>query len=371
MNNMNMKMRSLVAFAKLAKGSLMENKRSLQKNQRSFLAPLLAPTMTMIMTAASALGMWGCAAQTNPTSDYPELADYVPKGERPPVPTLEFIDPRYFPIETCKKAVPVDTCGYINFVEGRTDTYYFKPRLMLSGVEYELVAPPESSGLPEGAKFEKATEPDRAGQYALTWTPPVGTLANKQVDRPYKFQLQVKVLNKPDPKAAALMQKIGNTREMEMRLVRTDEQPVITKITDAKNEVVDMKGQVFNEGEGARVYNVIVRDVGAHAGDTPYLYVRKERNGSQESAKVDGTQFVKGIGEPKSLGDSQWQFSLVIDPSGVALPAGTGPVTARFLLAIDSPSPVRSPEQVVEFRINRKVAPAAAPSSTTSPKTAK
>jgi len=360
-------------FSKFAKGSAMEKsvtvagdftgnsmenvtgKMGNKKRSNVFATSLVTTSLLGILGfGILGLGTLGCSTQTNPTSEYPELADYVPKGERPPAPTLEFIDPRYFPIETCQKAAPVDTCGYINFVEGRADTYYFKPRLMLSGVQYELTA----LNLPEGAAFARAGEPDRAGQYVLTWTPSAGTIADTQVDRSYKFQIRVKVLNQLDPKAAALMKKIGSDREMEMRLVRTDEQPVITKITNAKNEVVDMKAQVFNEGEGARSYNVIVRDVGAYAGEMPYLYVRRERNSSQESAKIDGSQFVKEIGEPKSLGGNQWQFSLVIDPSGAVLPNRTGPVTARFLLAIDSPSPVRSPEQVVEFRINRKAAAA-------------
>lgn len=295
------------------------------------------------LASMSILALVACGGtKTNPVEDYPDLQGWGQQTNEKPR-TQSILPSEIYQIETEK---------YLNFVEGRTESYYFKPRLLMSGVEYQL-AP---KGLPEGASFTLATEPEHAGEYVLTWTPKVGTLVDAK-PATFEFQLETQVLKVSDQRAADIMQQIGHPRVFKLSLSPIDEQPVVEK--------ADLESKSIQQGE-AKTFTVIVKDLGSWSANPPMLFAKADVGVTQTNGKIDGVSCVRITQKPQDLGNGRWQFTGTFDTRGLELPKNQKEVLARFVLMVVSPSRLVSPDQVVEVRVNR--APEAAAPASAEPK---
>jgi hypothetical protein len=287
-------------------------------------ATLLAVLATQII---------GCGGfKSNPTENYSDLKGWGKPTDQK-LPELSFIQSSIFSIQSEKN---------LTFVEGQKDTYLFKPELKLTGVEYVLSA----KGLPDGATFVAATEPELVGQYKLTWAPKVGLLTDQESYRPYPFQIEITVTKTSDEKAAQVMKTISAPREMSLQLVRTSQQPVVEK--------VDLASGGITEGDTV-AFTVLVRDTGSPAGVIPSLIIHNEENPSKASATIEVASRVSIDQKVDVLGQGEFRFSGKLSTKDIVLPGKEAEVPAHFVVGIKSVSKLPSTEQIVEVKVSRKV----------------
>jgi hypothetical protein len=313
-------------------------------NQNSKTPGKIQSALVAVAVLAILGSLSGCGnMKTNPTADYKELSDSTqPHNQKPR--DQKYIDSSIFQIEVDRNIV---------FVQGKSATYYFKPRFLLGGVNFEL----QALGLPDGASFSRVKETEHAGQYRLTWTPRAGILTDQELERVFKFQVAIKVNKSPDANAAETLKKIGHPREFEFRILRADEQPVVEKVEMAVHDI--------QEGD-ALAFTVIVKDTGA--GDrSPRLLVADELGASHESTKLDASRLVRIDSHFDVLGSGRYRFTGRLETKNVELPGKAPVVPARFVLIIGSHSGLPSVDEVVEVRITRKAAPAPALLAAVSP----
>lgn len=336
---------------KSLKGSNMENQSNKITPSNALLASLVVASL---MTAAA------CGTKTNPMEDYKDIpvipekqitAETIPTPTPYPIPPTP--EPNYDEVVT-SDVFRISSSGALKFIEGKESAYYFKPSLKLSGVKYEIVA----EGLPAdlGMEFSKATEPERAGQYKLRWSPKYNTLNKGEPFRDIKFNLVMKVVGKVDAEAEYILSRISLVSEQTISLLRTDKTPVI--------ESVNPSQPVVTEGE-ATTFEVIVKDLTATEETPVQLYPAKEKGASNESVKINGAPYVLVDSDPQVANGGLFKFKVTFDSARAKLPAGNGPVAARFLLKTISQNP--GPDKMVEVRINRKAAPAPAAAEPSSP----
>lgn len=285
--------------------------------------------------AGVALSMVACGEmKTNPVEDYAELSDSVPPHDFKPR-TQGLIKSDIFLIEKNGKPNTI-----LNFAQGRSDKYYILPRLLVPGVEFEVIA----QGLPEGAQFAKATDPMRAGEYVLSWHPRAGTLGVQESERKYTIRFEIRLVN-ADQAARNTVNLIGHYREEEIILVRSSEQPVVTEVA--------MPSDVLQEGD-SMAFTVTVKDPNAYGDYLPRVFVVDEYGASQEAVKVAAAKYVSIERKPKSVGEGLYQFKGRIDTSGIVLPGESDTVPARFVLGVVSQSGLPAPDKGVEVKISRK-----------------
>jgi hypothetical protein len=272
--------------------------------------------------------------QTDPAADYPELKNFGPPHNEKPH-EQSYIESAIYQLEAEQE---------LDFVQGKSSSYLFTPRLLINGVAYEL----EAKNLPEGARFARSTEPGEEGKYRLTYTPPFGTLSDQELKRPFRFQVELKVTGTADAAAADVLNTIYREREFGARILRSDEQPVVEK--------VELPLQEISAGESL-AFKVIVKDLGAGE-KAPRLSAFNEMGASNESAKLDAASLVRINPNPEVLGKGRFRFSVKIDTKGVELPGSSALVPARFVLVINSRAGgLPAVDQLVEIRVKRNVAP--------------
>lgn len=266
---------------------------------------------------------------SNPTEEYTDVvSESVPLVEKK-VHVQEYLQEDFFKLETS---------GILNFVQGREQRYYIKPRLLMTGVEYTL----EAGDGPEGVSLVPATDDLHLGQYVLTWAPKMGLLADQENIRLFKFEVKIKVTGTADARSAEIMNLISHPRELELKVVRSDDQVLIEK--------VELPKDTINEGESL-VFSVIVKDLGASAKKSPRLAAFDENNETNSEQKLEAGSYVRIAQKPKDLGDGRFRFTGVLNLEGVKLPGKVPVVPARFVLLIAG---VASADHVVEVKVKRR-----------------
>lgn len=319
---------------------------SKQKNR--VLSGMINAAMTGAVIATTTLGLVACGdMKTNPIEDYKELEDPVAPRTEKPRPDV-FID-NVFSVTTKNNAYPV-------FAQGRKDTYTIYSRLLMDGVQYQLV--PKT--LPEGASFKILSQVGNTQEYALTWAPQPGTLSDQETDRPFKMTFELKVNHNGKDlvdglrrqgmssekaiRVAEVLNLIGHERELDMHLLRAAEQPVVEK-PQGLSETIS-QGQVVS-------FTVVVKDIGAFESRMPRLFVDEDRSASNETAKFQAADSVRISSQPVKVEEGRFKFTGQIDLSNVTLPGSSDLVPARFALVVVSPSGVPAVDRIVEFKIKR------------------
>lgn len=301
---------------KSEKGSKME------QNKVSATRALVAGFAALSMLTLAACG----GTKTNPVEDYSELKDSVPPTDNKPR-NQAVLDPSSFRI---------DTDRYLYFTEGKDQAYFVKPPVKLAGLPVAMTI----DGLPKEISFEPAKDAEHAGQYVLAWSPKVGTLSEDESYRPYKFTIGLKLTGQVRPEVAQFVKEMGHPRDFELRLLPSEEIPVIEK--------AEIDSSSVQEGQ-MKSFTVVVKDPASTPGHPPVLFPVSEKGLGTEVVRVNGAPYVSLDSDAVSLGESRWKFTVVFDARRIELPKTDKQVYARFLLRAVGRR--KAPDQVVELLV--------------------
>lgn len=240
------------------------------------------------------------------------------------------------------------------FVEGESKTYEIRPSLLIPGASYELVCNDlDVGGLKNvGLKFQKSSDPNRKGEYDLSWAPPVGLLRDDEDSREMKVLITLRAVGENDPGALSLMQGLAPI-EITIDLVKTPHKPLIEKVQLAARQI--------NEGESVQI-KVVVRDPGSSQKRFPELFQYDEYVQNKEKPALPAENLVTNLTPvPSVLGSQRYEFTLLLNTAGVSLPGRDKVVPARFLIYVQSPSGRSSLRQIVEVQVARKEGGGSAP----------
>lgn len=246
---------------------------------------------------ASLLTAAGCGnGKSNPVSDYSDISQKS-------VPLSQTEKTRSQGLLTSDDLYVIESESnhdYLVFREGQTNTYKFKVRVFLPGVNYAL----NSADLPKGAILtQNSAAPD---EWNLSWPVPGGYLAHNETQRSIDFHIDFKVLDKSDPNSMQTLSQVNNTKTYSLLVFQNDTEPTITLVQGLETPL--------NAGE-RRSFTVQVLDPSSSESTPPALiWSTGVLDGQRHD--VDASPFVhldEAHAKPKSKGDGLWLFHFVME----------------------------------------------------------
>lgn len=256
----------------------------------------------LIMMAGMVALLSACGdMKRDPTTEYKDVSEGLvrPHNTKPRVQELRSSE--IFDI------FPADG-QILNFVEGETKSYRIESRA-LSGIVYDV----SLTGKPDDSM--RLTKADKPGVYDLTWTAQPGHIPNGEPDRDHEITFELILLPSTDVRAQQIFNDppIDRTRKHSVKVRRSRQQPVISKINGLKNTV--------NEGDKFS-FTIEVNDPAAHAGNPPKL-VPVEANGvNSELFEANGSSFVRldtNNLQAKQTPEGSWVFHRVFDTKAAVI----------------------------------------------------
>lgn len=319
---------------------------------------MVVPASLLVTTFLSGCGEY----QKDPVSDLSTLREDAKVNAGPNKPRVitnnvivkEQVAVPYAESKVDDKFVIITADSNMSFSEGTSSSFEVRARVLLSGVKIKLTG----QGLPEGATLVPSAK--EADLYILTWKPALYTVPQNVSMKKVTIKLVADVASSENKENAEKLKGLYRESSLDLLVLRNQEAPANLTVAGLSNQVAEGQLVPFT-------VTATIPGIDGQAPQKPRLVISYDGvsiSAGNEFLELDGSRYViadMNKKEPKYLGDSKWQFSLLFDTKNISIQpqlAKNGSIMTnadgtrvRLSFKAYSPAGMSSPEHLVQLKL--------------------